>query len=252
MLLNRSTVKKTSYARPPITEAVIGVNVATPLESKALDKANGRFLKHYPQHQSVQNVSFKVALNAEGQANADGTVEKGYKRFNADVNELLVLWHSAFIVSQLAPYPGWDIFFARFVRDWKIWKRAVGFQSISRIGVRFINRIDIPIFDNTVKHETYLNIYPKLPDTLENIGPYAVQAVVPLNDIQCNLTLNSASVPSPILEHGSFLLDLDIAKDTGLPQKDNDIFDLLNKIREKKNEVFESCVSDNARELFRT
>ena len=241
----------TPYDRPPITEAVIAVNFEMPLETKDIKKANVKFHRHYPQHQDVQNINLKVAVNAEGQGNTDGTeIEKGHRRFNADMNELLVMWHSSFIVSQLAPYPGWDVFFSRFTRDWKIWKRAVGFRDINRIGVRFINRIDIPTINDAVQHEAYLEVYPKLPSVLEKVNAYAVQAVVPLDDIECNLTLNSASIPSPILEHGSFLLDFDIARTTSLPQKDQDIFDLLNQIRIKKNEVFESCVTDTARRLF--
>lgn len=246
-------MKNTSYDHPPITEAIIGINFAAPLELAEVEKLNGKFLKLYPQHQSVQNVNVKLELNEDGHANADRTeVDRGHRRTNADINELVVLWRAAFTVSQLAPYPGWEVFFARFVRDWKIWKRTAGFRSVSRIGVRFINRIDIPIKDDMVKHEAYLNVYPKLPDVFEQIGPYAVQAQIPLEDIHCVLTLNSASVPAPILGHGSYLIDLDIAKNTDPPQNDKDIFALLNQIRTKKNEIFEACISNDARALFRS
>lgn len=244
-------MKKTSYDRPPITEAVIGVNFSMPIGSKDIEKANGKFLKNYPQHQVIQNLNLKVEVAADGQTNTNGTeVERGHRRSNADSNELLVMWSSTLLVSQLAPYLGWDVFFARFSRDWNVWKRAVGFREVSRIGVRFINRIDIPIKDGSVKHEEYLNVYPKLPSIIESVDAYAVQALVPLADIQCTLTLNSGVIPAPVLGHSSFLLDLDIAKSVNPPQNDNDIFDLLNLIRKKKNDVFESCISDDARGLF--
>lgn len=79
---------------------------------------------------------------------------------------------------------------------------------------------------------------------------YGVQVRLPLPDIQCNLTINSGAVPSPLLDHGSFLLDIDIAMESNPPQKDADINELLERIRNKKNAVFEACITDRARELF--
>ena len=77
-----------------------------------------------------------------------------------------------------------------------------------------------------------------------------MQAVLRIEDIGCKLTLNSAVVPAPILDHASFIIDQDIAKEVDLPQSDNDIYELLNEIRVRKNNVFEACISDRARELF--
>jgi uncharacterized protein (TIGR04255 family) len=240
-----------AYTRPPITEAVIGINFEAPLDEKELEKGNSKFLKQYPRHQLLQNVSLKVAVNQEGHANADGTrIAKGHRRTNDDVNELLVLRHSEFIVSQLAPYPGWDSFAKRFVRDWKIWKRLVGYRAISRVGVRFINRLDIPLKEGGIEHEKYLKVFPALPDIVPVVQAYAIQAQAPLDDIKSTLIINSAIVPAPILGHGSFLLDLDIGRTLDVPQSDEDMFDLLNQFRTKKNEVFEACISNHARRLF--
>lgn len=241
-----------SYKHAPITEAVIAINFATSMDSAEFDKVSDKFGSHYPQHQRVENVKVAVQLPV-GQKDIPTTEidrEVGHRRSSSDMTELLVLWRSAFVVSQLAPYPGWDEFFQRFVRDWKVWKRAMGFRPIGRLGVRYINRIDIPLSGHIVEHETFLNVYPKLPDILGQVGAYAVQAVLPIEDIGCRLTLNSAVVPAPILGHASFVIDQDIAKEVDLPQSDKAIYELLNEIRVRKNNVFEACISDRARELF--
>ena len=241
-----------SYKHPPITEAVIEIRFATPLDPVGVDTVSEKFGSHYPQHQRVENLKFAVQLPA-GQTDTPTITsdrEAGHRRSSSDMTELLVLRRSAFVVSQLAPYPGWDEFFRRFVRDWKVWKSVIGFRTISRLGVRYINRIDIPVSGSVVEHETFLNVYPKLPDILGLVGAYAVQAVLRIEDIGCKLTLNSAVVPAPILDHASFIIDQDIAKEVDLPQSDNDIYELLNEIRVRKNNVFEACISDRARELF--
>lgn len=252
MKIHGAKVKAMPYSHPPITEAVIEVKFATPLDSKAFEKLNTKFNKSYPDDKVIQSVRFELIVNAGGQHSqtpkSDG--QTGHRRSSADMTQLLVLWPDSFVVSQLAPYIGWEAFFDRFTRDWKAWKRSSGFREINRIGVRFINRIDIPLENGIAQHEEYLNIYPKLPESIEAVDSYAVQTLSRLEDIHCTLTINSASVPSPLLGHVSFMLDIDIAKAADLPQNDKEIFQLLNQIREKKNQIFEDCVGDRARELF--
>ena len=242
-----------SYIHAPITEAVIAINFAAPMDAAGIEKVNDKFSSHYPQHQRVENLKVEVQLSA-GQTDTPTTAidrESGHRRSSSDMTQLLVLWRSAFVVSQLAPYPGWGEFFQRFARDWKVWKRVMGFQTISRLGVRYINRIDVPLSGDVVEHESFLNVYPKLPDVLGPVGAYAVQAVLPIEDIGCKLTLNSAVVPAPILGHASFVIDQDIAREIDLPQSDKGIYELLKEIRVRKNKVFEACISNRARELFK-
>lgn len=242
----------TFYTRPPITEAVIGITFSSPIKQTILTLVNKKFHSHYPNHETVSNVKIAVEL-ADKQVNkptADIDQENGHRLSTADMTQLVLLWPSSFSLSQLAPYHGWDSFFDRFVRDWGVWKRIVGFQTISRIGVRYINRIDIPVTGPIIEHEKFLNVYPQLPGMLNPIEAYAIQTSSHLKDIDCRLMLNSAVVPSPILDRASFLIDLDISKEINPPQNDNDIYDLLKKIRVQKNAIFETCISSRARELF--
>lgn len=239
------------YKRPPITEAVIGITFAESLDPAKLGKVDKKFTKIYPQHIEVQNFDVKILLDEAGRANADDTtVAKGHRRSSVDADELLVLWPSAFVVSQLAPYPGWEAFIVRFERDWKIWRRVAGYREIRRIGLRFINRIDIPIVDDKVEHEKYLNIYARLPDLIGSVNGYSTQIATEIEDIKCLLKVNTGTVHTPLLEHSSFLLDIDIGRMTDVPQRDEEILALLSEIRVKKNEVFESCITKRARRLF--
>lgn len=241
------------YKRPPITEAVIGITFSDPIEAAKLGKADKKFAKNYPQHIAVQKFDVKVHLSQDGRANADDSrAVDGHRRSSTDADELLVLWPAEFVVSQLAPYPGWEAFIARFERDWRAWRHIVGYREIRRIGLRFINRIDIPIVANKIEHEKYLNIYARMPDLIGSVSNYSTQVATAIEDIKCLLTVNSGTVRAPILEHGSFLLDIDFGRMIDVPQKDEDILVLLNEIRVKKNEVFEACITKRSRKLFQT
>lgn len=238
----------TEYSRPPITEAVVGINFSSQITKTEMDAFEKKFKAHYPNRQTVSN--YNIALMMSNQISTHLNKQDGYRRSTEDMTQLVVLWPSSFTVSQLAPYQGWDHFYRRFVRDWTLLKKIIGFHPISRIGMRYINRIDIPSKEPVVDYEEYINIYPKMPDILQPTSSYALQAAVPLKDIDCLLKINSAVVPSPLLGHVSFVIDQDISKEVDPPQNDNDIYELLEKIRAAKNTIFEACVSRRARELF--
>ena len=241
------------YARPPITEAVIGITFSSPMDTKQLASVNNALQKHYPHKQDVSNfddLSLVINTKEAGGNKANLKMKLGYRLSTDDQTQLIVLWPNSFTLSQLAPYQGWGNFIERFERDWGTLKKILGFQQISRIGVRYINRIDIPASAPVIEHEQFLNIYPKMPDILNPLEAYALQASVTLKDINCQLTINTASLPSPLLEHASFVIDADISSDKNPPQSDSDLIKLLNNIRTKKNQVFEACISQPARSLF--
>lgn len=241
------------YDHPPITEAVIAINFKSAIRFEDLTIISKKYQKEYPQSQAISNVSFTVDVDDQGSAvptPKNTQNQKGWRLSSGDVTEILVMWPQSFTISQLAPYVGWDKFLERFVRDWKKFKRHAGQMEISRIGVRYINRIDIPVNDGIIEHEKYLNVFPKLPSSLTPLHAFAVQSALKLPDIGCDLLINSAAVPSPVLNCASFMLDLDIFKAADLPQSDQGIYNLLGEIRNKKNKVFEQCISNRARKLF--
>lgn len=243
------------YKNPPITEAVIEVRFAEPSDPTDLSKASAKFAQLYPHEQMMKN--YEVRLDIPGPDNHPSAQfqheQNVHRRTSADLSKFLLLSPTNIVISQLSPYTGWKTLFDRFVRDWKIWTKFKGYQKIIRVGVRFINRIDIPIHNGIAEQEEHLNVYPKLPDGMKDpLSGYGVQVQYPLTDIGCTLTINSAAVPSPLLGYGSVLLDIDVSMIADPPQSDVALYSLLNTIHNKKNEIFEACVTDKARELFET
>lgn len=244
-----SEIGKQPYRRPPITEAVIEIRFAAPIPVATMAKVNTAFAPVYPNQRRMKQANVQLLL--EENATAQINQEEGQRRSSQDETEILLLWRTTFLISQLPPYPGWPVFFDRFVRDWEIWKRVAGYNRIIRVGVRYVNRIDIPISGPLIEYENYLKVYPHLPDAFSSVMAYGIQVQIPIPEIGCRLLINSASVPSPIIGHASYLLDQDISKELDTPQQDEDLYDLLGRIRAKKNEVFEVLITQQARELFR-
>jgi len=245
------TAASRAYPRPPITEAVIGIQFAAPIASDDLRKVGERFKNFYPGEQEVKTLGVHVVNPPAGRppfANVQETL--GHRRASEDATEIILFMPDQLIVSQLAPYPGWEEFFARFVRDWKIWKREMSFLRINRLGVRYVNRIDVPVTSDIIEQAEYLNIYVQLPEVLGPTMSYTAQAVLTMKDIDAQLVINTGIVPSPLLGHISFLVDVDIGRVQNVPQRDEELIEFLSTLRDKKNAVFEACITARARELF--
>jgi uncharacterized protein (TIGR04255 family) len=59
-----------------------------------------------------------------------------------------------------------------------------------------------------------------------------------------------AAIQSPVPHREGLLLDIDIGRTTHVPQLEREIQQLLDQIRHEKNRIFESSITDRARELF--
>jgi uncharacterized protein (TIGR04255 family) len=164
------------------------------------------------------------------------------------MDEIAVLMPDSLTVSQLAPYSGWDTFFDRFKRDFTAVKRSNTNRSISRVGLRYINRVDIPATGNVVEHEKFVDMYPHVPDTLGPMVGFSMQAQFAIDSIGALTNVNSMPVPPVKLRHASFLMDIDVYKTISTTMTDDALYALLEKMRIEKNRIFEACVTQRARE----
>jgi uncharacterized protein (TIGR04255 family) len=250
--MSTNTNTERGYARPPVVEAVVGITFTDPVTDAALATVDRRFGKHYPVHQPADNISFVLdAVIQNGKSishNAQKSVVHGHRRSTVEMDEVSTLQPNAIAVAQLAPYKGWDAFIARVERDLGLYRRSTKFREIQRIGVRYINRIDLPAEGNVIEQEKYLNVYPQVPDGLGPMLSYSMEASFSLDDIGCVATLRTMPMPSPTLGHASFVIDLDVFAANNLPQSDAAVMSLLNNIRTEKNRIFELSVKQLARD----
>lgn len=237
------------YPFPPIIEAVVEFRFEEALSEADLAKMSKRLASAYPNEQVQMGKSFKVDLQNSTTAVEDEG--KRYRRTNDDQNEIVLFGGHSLVISQLAVYPSWGHLHGRiaFVRG--IWRKALRFRKISQIGMRYINRIDIPAeTDNLVHHEKYMNLKINMPPEHPHTIAYSLSFQIPLPDIKCVANVNSASTESPVPMHGAFTLDIDLVRVVDVPQRDADIDNLLEQMRSAKNELFESFILDPAREKF--
>jgi uncharacterized protein (TIGR04255 family) len=241
-----------AYPRPPITECVIEIRFSQEKEASLLERIRDKLADQFPKIET--NIEQHFQFNIEdGSSSISPSRVSGFKMTNADGNGIIILNKFSFAYSRLPPYPGWDFFKSQFVELWSKHKSIAEYSRISRVGVRYINRIDIPVSGENAKISArdYLNIHIVYPlAALTAIDQFAIQLVTNFDDVQLGLVLNIARTESPVPNNLAIILDLDFGRTEDVPQKDADIWNLLDLIRSQKNKTFEACITDATRSLF--
>jgi uncharacterized protein (TIGR04255 family) len=238
------------YKKAPITEAIVEFRSATPVDEKKRQKALKKLNKIYADHNPVTQQDIKFEVSPKGEPKIQTTNSILDKFSSDDMTQQLHITDISFLISQLAPYVGWEQYKQRIMRDWDTWRKVVNFQPVERVGMRYINRIDLPVKESIVRYEDYVSVYPTLPTLLDPTLQHSVNVKVLLDDIQSILNLKSAIVESPLPDHLAIVIDLDIVRRYQEPPNDEELYSFISLARNKKNEIFEACIKDKARELF--
>jgi uncharacterized protein (TIGR04255 family) len=242
-------VNITNYNKPPITEAVIELRIKNDPELSRFKNAKKSISKNYFKTTTSKQQTYEIMPDK-----ATSKILKIldiYSMLSEDADEQCIMSGESFSIVQIAPYKTWERLLGRFERDWKILSEITRNQELSRIGIRFINRIDIPIVGDQLELREYVNVVPQMP-TFEDTfsSDYSMSVQLYLDDIKASLTLNTSVTKSSLPQHCSIMLDFDIYRTVTEKIQNEDLVDFLNKVRIKKNMFFESSITDKTRALF--
>ncbi len=153
-------------------------------------------------------------------------------------------------VNRLKPYSTWEEFKPRIENAFSALKETVEIKNIHRIGLRYINRIDI--LGQSVDLDNYFDFKPflgkNLPQLLQN---FIVGCEIPFHDGQdsCKVQLTNTIPETPA--SSSYILDLDyfLAKAETV-SKDN-AFEWVKRAHDNLEDVFEGCITDSLRKIFK-
>jgi uncharacterized protein (TIGR04255 family) len=244
--------EKKAYSSPPITEAIIEITFGSELQIRDFEKIEKKFNKIYPNRQQLITSTINFGANSSGGSVKVDHQQGGVRLSSNDEADILILSRQKLAAARLAPYQGWEHLYDKIKSGLKFWKSVAKTQAIARVGVRNINRIDIPIDDQgNIENQDYLSIYPKLPKSLDKpMLNYLNQVTLPTTNEFWNAQITSTVIPSPKVNHISLLLDIDVFRTNDIPIKEEDFLKCLSDVRDIKNYLFEECVTPKAKELF--
>jgi uncharacterized protein (TIGR04255 family) len=239
------------YSKAPITEALIDIQVRLP-ESTSIDALratisgdDARFKPPIPLKHSV----FEFRFGPEQQAGAQHE-DRGFLFPSVDGKHVLQARRDGFTLSRLAPYDRWENFRDDAKSLWTSYKKIAKPEVITRVAVKYVNRFDLTL--PIGKLGQFFNVRPEVPgEKPQVVEGLFMQLQIPHNDIPAMLVLTQAIVPPPEVGMVSIVLDIDLFCPNNPAGDDDDLWKLLERLHERKNQIFESCITDAARELIR-
>ena len=119
--------------------------------------------------------------------------------------------------------------------------------SISRIGIRYINKIVIP--HRAVRLEDYLrSSLPKISGLPQQIGGFLIRVEYAYSS-DARLVLTQGLTEAPF-DHVAVMLDLDVIWKGTEPVRQDDAMQKVTELRDLERTAFEALITDQARELF--
>ena len=241
------------YTRPPITEAVIEFRFGGSTSDRVMNSFVRSVRNTYPAVEALYEISVQFETAAPGSKPTVGSKQtlSGYKATDREGTDLIILNAGRLGTVRLAPYCGWDAFLEKARRNYASFKKITGFQKIVRVATRYINRLDIPRAGReSVDPNDYAMLEPRVPGIIPNVHGFTTQFLGDVPAVNGRVLINAGTVVSPLIDHVSLLLDIDLFVEQNLPQRDSEIWELLAALRYQKNAIFEAFITDRARELF--
>lgn len=152
-------------------------------------------------------------------------------------------------INHLKPYTEWETYQPLIKKALKAYRQIGTPKALSRIGLRYINRIDIP--ETIVKIQDYLTAVPVVPKNIPQHFEAWVQSVeLPFPAANGKLVLQSGTARAEDHQGISFMLDLDFRCPKPNEIALDNAIEWIELAHQEIENVFEACITDKSRELF--
>jgi len=163
--------------------------------------------------------------------------------------KILQAQRSGWTFNKLAPYESWESFSSEGRELWHKYREIARPEGIVRVALRYVNRLDLPL--PMVDFKEYILTIPDIAPALpQSLSGFFMQLHIPQVDIDALAVLNVAMVPPEAANTCSIVLDIDVFRTETVAQGEDDLWAYFEILREKKNHIFESCITEAMRRRF--
>lgn len=239
------------YSRAPIVEAIIDLQAVAPagIGLEELREIHKSLIDKYPTLVNTSNMTITSDFQG-GTFGASGSEEKiGFVFISPDGKQSVSMKLDGFRFSRLAPYDTWEAMRDEARSLWDVYRSIVKPAEVSRVAVRYVNRIDIPTPFRDFRD--YFRTFPEVSTDLpQSLSFYSMSLHIPQLVSNTFLILNQVLLPPQKPDFASVIIDIDVFRDNAGCASDEEVWELLEVVRNAKNEAFEASITNSARELI--
>ena len=198
------------YRRPPLIEALVDFQFAQPVSIQAVGRVITALRPTYPLFDDVREYSLAVdSVSGKATVNA-GRV--GSRVFSPDAASIVISRTNGCAAARLAPYLGWQDLREAAKLVWDKTVAEAPQAKLNRVGVKFLNRFDIPDEAGLAPLAEYLTVFAVAPTAqLKSIDHFNVQvdmASPNVPDARVVIGTSRADSPSPTLASVMLVIDV--------------------------------------------
>jgi len=234
----------------PIVEAVLDFRVlrnveVSPETFAGLDSSIG---KQYAQKSSMHSLQARFGVD-RGRLVDPSQMEAVVGWVYRTTTELAQFRVDGFTFSKIEPYTTWEEVFEEAFRLWKVYVDAARPREVSRVAVRYINRMRLAAVSDLGQ---YLESPPLLPAPIpQMIREFLTRVYVDDDKSSASAVIVQALEPRVDPSTISLLLDIDAFRemknfapdDLGLPA-------IFTELRRLKNDIFFASITEKTAEIY--
>ena len=242
----------------PIVEAVVDFRAVSEVtwEETEIKKKLTEIIPDYPKIESRRGLKSVVKIKRGTKASADHTLDdlgwEGFRLSSDDKPHIAQFNKDGFSFSRLHPYINWEQFINEAFRLWKFYLKLSRPSEIQRIGVRFINRIMLPIEDLNL--DDYYQVSPKAPEGLDlDFAKFLHHdtLVVPGDTYAINIIKTVQPHKNPEIKKVGLIVDIDVFTFQPITLRNSIIEKRMNEMRWLKNKAFFGTITPKALEMLK-
>jgi len=243
------------YNNPPVVEAILDIRAILPPDISLshlqafqdvvkIDyplKKERRFLEGGVQFKSGSAPEFKVSPEKID----------GFLFHSVDGKSIVQARLDGFTFNKLHPYSNWEKFSVEAKRLWAEYIKIAKPMSVSRVALRYINRIELPVPFSDFKE--YVRTIPEVANGIpQGLGSFFVRLVIPNEEIGATAIVTETIEPvGPGTNKLPLMFDIDVFKDVSLSPTASEVWAIMDKLRGYKNQIFDKSLTDKTKEFFK-
>lgn len=258
------TLAASSYVSPmaeyetlphaPLTEALIdfGVSAESPIDLDALSHFGEQIANRYPGRTIMHAVRSEFALTPTGVVPRPGgtsATQNGYRFQSADAAQVVQARTDGIAISRLRPYRDWVSLIAEARDVWEAYSEATGAPQVSRLALRYINRIEIPLPFSDFK-EYFLTIPEVASGIPQGLAAFFMRLTIPFEPIGAFAIINQTiDVSVDSRERLPVIFDIEVNRIGKV--EGAELWSMLESLRAAKNQIFFRSLTPKCLDLFR-
>ncbi len=248
-------VEATRFPNAPITEALLDIRVTLPAQTDLAKLAtfHDAIKKQYPSKQERLawrgHLEIKASPVPEVSQSATGGPD-GYLFTSVDGRQVVQARLEGFTFSRLKPYDKWATLRDEARELWQHYVQIASPETVTRIALRYINRIEIPLPMRDFKD--YILTTPEIaPDLPQGLGSFFMRLVIP--DPKAQAVAIVTETMEPIDESRNrlpLIFDIDVFRTAAFNIQDNVMWEAFEYLHDLKNDIFFKSITPKTKELF--